>query len=134
MKGKLSWPTDGTVIRKFGMQTNTTLNTITENIGIDIKTTKASPVNTILDGIVTKISWLPGYGKVILVDHGGDYYTVYSNIDNINVNEDDYILANTQIATTSKSENNSLAGSYILHFEILKKTERLNPEIWLMKK
>ena len=134
MKGKLSWPTDGTVIGKFGMQTNTTLHTVTENIGIDIKTSTAKPVNTILDGIVTKISWLPGYGKVILVDHGGEYYTVYSNIDNINVNEDDYILANTQIATTSKSENKSLTNSYILHFEILKKTERLNPEIWLVKK
>ena len=134
MKGKLAWPTEGIIIGKFGMQTNTTLNTITENIGIDIKTTKPLPVNTILDGIVTKISWLPGYGKVILVDHGGEYYTVYSNIDNISINEDEYILANTQIATTAKSENKSLTNSYILHFEILKKTERLNPELWLMKK
>ena len=83
---------------------------------------------------MTKISWLPGYGKVILVDHGGEYYTVYSNIDNISINEDEYILANTQIATTAKSENKSLTNSYILHFEILKKTERLNPELWLMKK
>ena len=70
----------------------------------------------------------------MLVDHGGEYYTVYSNIDNIKVNEDDYILANTQIAVTSKSENHSIENSYILHFQILKKTQHLNPESWLKKK
>ena len=66
---------------------------------------------------------------MIIIDHGGEYYTVYSNVDNISVNEDDYILTNTQIATTAKSDN-----AYILNFQILKKNEHLNPESWLIKK
>jgi len=129
MKGKLNWPTEGAIIGKFGMQTNSRLNTITENIGIDIKTNKPMPVRTVLDGIVAGVNYIAGYGKLIIIDHGGEYYTVYSNVDNISVNEDDYILTNTQIATTAKSDN-----AYILNFQILKKNEHLNPESWLIKK
>ena len=129
MKGKLNWPTNGTVIGKFGMQTNSKLNTITENIGIDIKTVKSSPVRTVLDGIVVGVNYIAGYGKLVIIDHGGEYYTVYANLDNINVNEDDYVSTNTQIATTAKSEVN-----YKLNFQVLNKNEHLNPEIWLKKK
>ena len=40
MKRKLDWPAKGKIITKFGKQINTTLNTVTENIGINIETNK----------------------------------------------------------------------------------------------
>ena len=38
MKGKLNWPVKGKVVGKFGNVRNEKLNTITENLGIDILT------------------------------------------------------------------------------------------------
>ena len=74
MKQKLPWPVEGTIIGKFGIQKNQKLNTQYENIGIDIKTTYSAPVKSILDGVVSSITIIKGYGNVIILDHGGGYY------------------------------------------------------------
>ena len=131
MKGKLPWPTDGYIINKFGLQKNNVLNTVYENIGIDIKTKRGASVYSVLDGFISKISYVDkNYGNIIIVDHGGGYYTVYSNIDNIQVNEKDYVKALQKIAKVTKNESNE----HILHFEVWGNQENLNPELWLNKK
>ena len=38
MKGRLNWPAEGKIITKFGKNINSKLNTVTENIGINIET------------------------------------------------------------------------------------------------
>ncbi len=133
MKGKLDWPTAGKVINKFGIQYNQQLNTKTENIGIDIQTNNNEPVYSVLDGVVSYITFLRNYGNTIIISHGGGYFSVYSNIENISVSENDYILSNIQIATTKRSENPKMKNKYILHFEIWKNETKLNPENWLKK-
>ena len=131
MKGKLPWPTEGSIINKFGLQKNNILNTVYENIGIDIKTRKNASVYSVLDGFVSKISYVDkNYGNIIIVDHGGGYYTVYSNIDDIQVNEKDYVKALEEIAKVTNSESNE----HILHFEVWGNQKNLNPELWLNKK
>ena len=131
MKGKLPWPTEGNIVNKFGLQKNNILNTVYENIGIDIKTGTNASVYSVLDGFISKISYVDkNYGNIIILDHGGGYYTVYSNIDNIQVNEKDYVQALEKIAKVTKNESNE----HILHFEVWGNQENLNPEIWLNKK
>ena len=133
MKGKLESPTDGKIINRFGTHTNTKLRTVTENIGIDIETQRNTPVYSVLDGVVSVITYLRNYGNTIIVSHGGGYFTVYANVERILVKENDYILSNTQIGTVGKSENPSISKSYFLHFEIRKDETILNPELWIKK-
>ena len=131
MKGKLPWPTRGNIVNKFGLQKNNILNTVYENIGIDIKTERNASVYSVLDGFISKISYVDkNYGNIIIVDHGGGYYTVYSNIDNIQVSEKDYVKALEKIASVNKNESNE----FILHFEVWGNQKNLNPELWLNKK
>ena len=130
MKGKLPWPTTGNIVEKFGMQNNNELNTVYENIGIDIETVTNAPVYSVLDGVVTAITYIRDYGNVVIIDHGAKYYTVYSNINNITVSENEYISSNHKIANVSK---NSMDKN-ILHFEIWENQKKLNPQIWLTKK
>ena len=49
MKGKLSWPVKGKVVGKFGNVRNEKLNTITENLGIDILTSSNEKVYSVLE-------------------------------------------------------------------------------------
>ena len=130
MKGKLPWPTKGNIINKFGIQSNNKLNTLYENIGIDIKTKANEPVFSVLDGVVSSITYIREYGNVIIIDHGEGYYTVYSNIENIQVNENDYIDINNKIADVTTDQYSD----YILHFEVWGNQKKLNPETWLVKK
>ena len=133
MKGKLNWPASGKIITKFGFQKNVNLNTLTENIGINIQTNRNAPVYSVLDGFVSVITYLRNYGNTIIINHGGGFYTVYANVENILVKENEYIGSNYQIASVSKSENPAISNSYFLHFEIWNNETKLNPELWIKK-
>ena len=130
MKGKLSWPNNGSIVVKFGNQINPELNTITENTGIEIKCSGDLNVKSVMDGIVMGIRYIPTYGNIIIIDHGDEYSTVYANLDSIFINEDEYVASDTIIGTVSNSGNKRR----LLHFEIWKKDKKLNPESWLIKK
>jgi septal ring factor EnvC (AmiA/AmiB activator) len=134
MKGKLNWPTEGKVITKFGKKVNTELNTITENIGINIQTKKNAPVYSVLDGDISVVSYLRGYGNFVMIQHGEGYFTVYGNLKNIIVKEGEIIDSNSQIANVNESNNTDISNSHYLHFEIWKDESKLNPELWIKKK
>lgn len=127
-RGKLGWPVAGQVVSKFGMQKHPILKTITENSGIDIKVRKGTPVRAVLDGVVTTITYIRGFGNTIIIDHGSGFYTVYSHVENVIVFEKEYITRNTIIAEVGDS--GSLSGA-LLHFEIWSNQTKLNPEEWL---
>ena len=129
-KGKLSWPAYGEIINGFGEHRNPELNTITSNPGIDIKAGKGSPVRVVHDGMVSAISYIRGFGNIIIVDHGAEYYTVYAHVTNIRVFKGDYVSRNMTIAKVGQS--GSLRDD-ILHFEIWHKDSKLNPVHWLGK-
>lgn len=130
-QGKLIWPVQGKIVSKFGTQKNPVLKTITENSGIDIKAEKGTPVKAILDGVVTTITYIRGFGNTIIIDHGFGFYTVYTHVEDVHIYEKQYVLTGTVIANVG--ESGILSGS-ILHFEIWKNKIKLNPEDWLIKK
>ena len=130
LKGKMPWPVEGKIIAHFGKQRNPELNTITENSGIDIQVTSGTPVEAILDGVLTTVTYIRGYGNLIIIDHGDGYFSVYANIEKIQYTENDYIQQYDIIGYIPKSDNDKSK----LHFEIWGKNVKLNPEKWLKKK
>ena len=130
MKGKLPWPVQGKIISRFGNQKNRKLNTITENVGIEIQAAVGTPVITVLDGVISTITYIRGHGNIIIVDHGGGFSTVYAQIENIQVNENEYIQAGDRLA---KIASNGKSKSGKLHFEVWGNQQKLNPEYWLSK-
>ena len=129
-KGKLSWPVQGKLVGRFGPQKNEKLGTITHNPGIDIAAPKGRGVRAVLDGIVVAITWIPGYGNTMIVDHGDSYYTVYAHVDNIQVSIDGYVLRDQMIAEVS--DTGSLDGSR-LHFEVWRGKDKVDPQKWLKR-
>ena len=131
LKGNLPWPAQGRIIAKFGRQWNPKLKTTTGNPGIDIKGQPGSAIRSIMNGVVTTITYIRGYGTTIIVDNGGGFYTVYSHVTNIQTHVDSEIRAGDVIAYMGDS--GSINGSK-LHFEIWGKGQKLDPEKWLTKK
>lgn len=130
LKGQLPWPASGRVITKYGRQWNPKLKTTTDNPGIDIKGRPGSEIYSVLNGVVTTITFIRGYGTTIIIDHGGGYYTVYSHVTNIATSIDSEVKSGDVIAYMGDS--GSINGSK-LHFEIWGEGKKLNPEIWLKK-
>ena len=131
LKGQLSWPASGKVISKFGRKWNSELKTTTNNTGIDIKGKPGTPISAVMGGIVTTITFIRGYGNIIIIDHGGDFFTIYSHVTKIQTNVDSEVRAGDILAYMGDS--GSINGAK-LHFEIWGKDQKLDPEKWLVKK
>ena len=131
LKGKLPWPIEGKVISRFGTYQNPNLKTVTENTGIDIHGSEGTEVKSIYDGIVTTVTYIRGYGNTVILDHGDGFYSVYTHVMDVEVEENSYVNARDIIAHVGDS--GSLEGTK-LHFEIWGNKDKLNPELWLKKR
>ena len=126
-RGRLRWPVSkGAVVAHFGNQRHPTLRTITQNTGIDIAVDAGSPVTAVAEGEVGKISWLPGYGNLLILNHDNGYRTVYTHLADILVTEGQIVKEGDIIA-----ENGESLDGPRLHFEVWKDREKQNPESWL---
>ena len=122
-KGKLIWPVDGKIVKGFGPQWNPKLNTTLDNPGIDIAATSTSPVKSVFDGLVTTITFIPVYGTTVIIDHDGVYFTVFTHLENLLINENMIVKEGQEIGFVS---NNN-----IIHFEIWGNNQKLNPTQWI---
>lgn len=128
LKGKLVWPAQGQVIGRFGRHRHPELNTITENLGIEIKAALGSPVVTVGDGMVQAITWQRGSGNIVLISHEDGYYTVYTHLQEIRVAQNEAVRQGQVIGSVGESGS---AHGAVLHFQIWKNTRNLDPEEWL---
>lgn len=128
-KGKLPWPVKGKIITKYGRQRDPGgSKTYINNTDIEIQSKLGTPVKSIFIGIIRVITYLPGYGNTLIVDHGKGYYSVYSHLDEIYVNKDDFINTGDILATVGDS--GSFSGAK-LQFGIYGSQDSYNPETWL---
>ena len=61
MKGRLAWPVQGRVIGKFGTTRNPDTGVVTENVGVDIQVISGTAVKSVLDGVVSTITYIRGH-------------------------------------------------------------------------
>ncbi len=130
-KGRLNWPVRGKILHKFGRYRNPRLKTVLNNTGIDIRAPLGTQVRCVFSGVVSLITYLSGFGNTIIIDHNDGYYTVYSHLDQVLVNRDEFVEGGTVIGTVG--ESGSLEGPK-LHFEVYGNNKPLNPLKWLSKK
>jgi murein DD-endopeptidase MepM/ murein hydrolase activator NlpD len=125
-RGKLGWPVRGKITRKFGRQPHPDVPSVKiENSGIDIDAGANETIEAIFAGEVISRREIPGLRTVIMIRHGG-YYTVYSNVDHVQIKLGDRVQAGDQLGLTSKEGD-------ALHFELWKGKTPLNPASWLVK-
>lgn len=128
-RGKLQWPvSSGVIASRFGNQTHPILRTVTQNSGIDISIEVGSRVVAVAEGEVSILSFIPGYGNVLIVNHYNGYRTVYAHLSDIHVVESQKIQEGEVIGRSG----DSITGP-ILHFEIWKEKEKMDPEQWLLR-
>tara|TARA_B100000767_G_scaffold259531_1_gene269355 strand:- start:470 stop:1723 length:1254 start_codon:yes stop_codon:yes gene_type:complete len=130
-KGKLPWPLEkGVTIQGYGKQKHTVLAGIeTFNNGIDIVTDENMNIRAVFDGTVSRIFFIKGEGKAILLNHG-EYFSVYSGLKEVSVKVGDKMLAKEKIGIVLTQE---IEEKTELHFEIWKGYDNQDPSKWLLK-
>ncbi|MBL0912307.1 MAG: peptidoglycan DD-metalloendopeptidase family protein [Bacteroidia bacterium] len=127
-KGNMPWPVEkGAITGRFGVQPHPYLKNVTvKNDGVDITAPAGASARAIFDGEVSGIFAVDGYGKVVILRHG-EYYTVYSNLSEVNVKKDTKVSAKQKIGAIMTAEN----GKSVINFQIRKGSVTLNPSLWL---
>ncbi len=122
-KGKLPWPVRGKVIAAFGSKVHPRYKTTTSNRGIDIQAQAGTPAQAIAAGKVAYADQFMGYGKLVILDHGGGFYTLYANLDEISAMVGSQLSTGTAVGRTRE----------YLHFELRREGQPTNPLDWLQE-
>lgn len=100
--------------------------------GIDIVAQKTSMVKASAEGTVTAIKNDPRYGITVIIEHVNGFETRYSNLLTSEfVVEGEKVEQGQSIGTVGNTAMFEVADESHLHFEILKNSEALDPELYL---
>jgi len=128
-KGYLETPVKGPVIGFFGPVRNARLGTVTRNNGIDILASEGTPVVAVASGRVRFAGEFMGYGRVVIIDHGHRYHTMYGHLDRTQCVKGQAVDEGEVIGAVGSTS--SLSGPQ-LHFEIRFQGNAVNPMNWLL--
>lgn len=130
-KGKLPWPVErGVVSSSFGKHASAISDKVTiTNSGIDIATTEGAKARCVFEGVVVSVVKPSASNNGVIIRHG-DYFTVYSQLDEVYVNRGDKVKTKQDIG---KVHTDRAEGKTEVHFELRQGTECLNPSTWLAK-
>jgi murein hydrolase activator len=130
LKGLLKMPVRGKVMTLFGPYTDPKYNVKNFRSGIDIRTDRGEPVHAVCGGKVLYAEWFKGYGNMVIIDHGGHFYTVYANMEEIFKTCGSVVKTGEVIATAGDS--GSLSGPK-LYFEIRHHGKPQDPLKWIKR-
>ena len=130
LKGLLNLPVQGKIVSFFGPYKNTKLNVVNFHSGIKIKADRGEPIRAVYDGNILYASWFKGFGNMIIIDHGNNYYTVYAHAEELFASRGDIIEMGDVVATVGDS--GSMIGPS-LHFELRHHGRPIDPLQWIKK-
>ncbi len=126
LKGQLRLPVKGELIAKFGTKRGDGPSWK----GLFIKANEGAEVKAIAAGKVVFAEWLRGFGNMIILDHGGQYLSLYSNAQAVLKHAGDTVKAGDTIANAGNSGGNEETG---LYFEMRFKGQVFDPMVWVRK-
>lgn len=126
-KGRLLWPTRGSMIHRFGSariagQINWS--------GAYISAPMGSNVVAVHHGRVVFADYFGGHGLLVIVDHGEGYMSLYAHNQRLLKKAGDPVQAGESIATVGNSGGQANAG---LYFEIRHQGKPIDPNLWLAR-
>jgi len=129
-RGKLPMPISGPYIitSHYGQYAVEGLRNVKlDNKGIDIQGKPGAQARAIFDGKVAAVFQLNGLFNV-LIRHG-NYISVYCNLSSASVKSGDTVSTKQAIGQVFSDASDN--GRTVLHFQLRKEKDKLNPEPWL---
>lgn len=126
-RGRLSLPTKGQITSSFGKHKHPEFNSFTFNNGIAIAAPLNTDIRSVYDGEVIFADRFKGYGNMVIIDHGGGYFTLYAHAASIVKKVGATVHRNDVVARVGDSD--SAAGAQ-LYFEIRYQGKPVDPGPW----
>ena len=125
-RGALEWPVDGRVSGQFGESSNRLGGPAVRN-GIEILAEEGRPVRAVHGGTVVHAGTFAGLGSLVILDHGGDDYSLYGYLGGIAVSVGQAVDAGAELGQVGLSP----AGPPALYMEMRIDGRAVDPVQWL---
>ncbi|RDI22047.1 peptidase M23-like protein [Pseudacidovorax intermedius] len=115
-------PAPGAVLQAFDGE---------QNKGVDIAGHAGDPVAVAADGKVAFVGTeLAGYGRTVIVEHGGQVISAYAHVRNIRVREQQMVRQGEVIA---EIDDGDAGEESRLHFEIRRQGVAVDPQLYMSR-
>lgn len=129
--GRLPWPGQGELVRRFGARADPSRGLMGESLGIDLSFAPGSTFRAVFDGTVRLASEVPGYGLCVAVEHG-PYTTVYAHAASLRVSRGQLVSAGTPLGVVG--DTGLISGECCtLTFEVRYNGTPQDPLPWLVR-
>ncbi|TYP57443.1 M23 family metallopeptidase [Thermosediminibacter litoriperuensis] len=122
--GRFIWPVTGQITSRFGTRWGEF------HTGLDIANSPGTPVRAANAGVVTFAGRNGGYGKLVIVNHGGGFETYYAHLNTISVSVGEKVEKGEVLGTVGTTGRTT--GPH-LHFEVRVNGAPKNPLLYLGK-
>jgi septal ring factor EnvC (AmiA/AmiB activator) len=130
LRGRLEWPVRGQISAPFGKFKHPEFSAEIVRKGIDIEAALGEEVRAVERGQVVYAEQFSGYGKMVIVDHGERYYTIYGHLSEISKKKGDRINRGEILGRAGEGDSSTTAK---LYFEMRKDGHSLDPVPWFGK-
>lgn len=127
LPGQLLKPVEGTVVQGFGRHKVSGFEDFVFQKGIEYKTSPRTRVAAIADGVARFVGTMPGYGKLVILDHGRRDYSLYGRLDSISVKSGQTVKEREMLGLTGELDKKGRN----FYFEIRHRGVPKNPSLFL---
>ncbi|MGB7289124.1 MAG: peptidoglycan DD-metalloendopeptidase family protein [Candidatus Macondimonas sp.] len=125
LKGRMGWPVQGVIKARFGTERQ---EGRMQWQGLLIGAPEGAQVHAVADGEVLFTAWMPHYGLVGIVDHGGGFLSLYGHNQTLFRRPGERVRAGEVLGRVGTSGGRATPA---LYFEIRHGGNPVNPERWL---
>lgn len=126
--GRFMWPVAGVITSPFGSRMHPVLGRYINHHGIDFGAASGTPIYAPDNGEVIYAGWYGGYGKVVIIDHGGDITTLFGHTSSYVVDAGTRVRKGQVIAYVGST---GMSTGPHLHFEVRRNGGAINPMAFL---
>lgn len=127
-KGRMSLPVRGEIIESYGKHKHPEFNSFTYSKGLSISAPSGTDFKAIYEGTVIFAEYFKGFGNMMVVDHGGGYFSLYAHASRLAKKVGAEVARHETIGAVGDVDSNK--GS-ILYFEIRHQGKPVDPAGWV---
>jgi septal ring factor EnvC (AmiA/AmiB activator) len=129
LRGELPQPVDGALAESFGEHLHPKFRTKTEQTGILVAAPFGVPVHAVADGRVAYADFYQSYGPMVILDHGGGWFTLYTHLQGVMLRKGETLKGGERVGYVGETTDGPRLG-----FEVRYQKQPQDPQKWLKRR
>jgi septal ring factor EnvC (AmiA/AmiB activator) len=127
-KGRMNLPVRGEIIESYGKHKHPEFNSYTFSKGLSISASSGTEIKAVYEGTVIFADYFKGFGNMMVIDHGGGYFTLYAHASRLSKKVGAEVARHETIGSVGDVDSSK---GNMLYFEIRHQGKPVDPAGWV---